>query len=295
MSTNLCCTDGSTPQYSSSALVCRDLRLVLGRADRATAPRVRLELDALAVSVGGFEEDESDVVFEAHQRHLPIVGRAHDRRDCGAWPVGANAGPLLAIDLREASSGQSLGEFVNGPSIGRHDLVVEGGHLVAVEEADHQRASWSHHSVELGEYTVQLLGRHVDQREPSQNTGDGMILDAQAIHRPEVVHPVRIGSFRMGNELGNHVDPPRIDTHRPKVAGDMAGSAAHVEHGARPNRQMLSDEGEVVGMYLPTRAEQLDVKVCHGGVRVSNLLHIHRVTIRAFTIRRWMARASKIF
>jgi hypothetical protein len=32
-------------------------------------------------------------------------------------------------------------------------------------------------------------------------------------------------------------------------------------------------------MYLLARAEQSDVKVCDGGIRVPDLLHVHRVTI----------------
>ena len=52
----------------------------------------------------------------------------------------------------------------------------------------------------------------------------------------------------------------------------MAGPAAQVEHGARPDRQVPPDEGEVVGMDLMARAEQIDVEVRDGGVRVSNPL-----------------------
>jgi hypothetical protein len=60
-----------------------------------------------------------------------------DRREGGVWPMGAFAGPPQALDLREAGSRQSLGELADGPAIGGHDLVVEGGHLVSVEETDH--------------------------------------------------------------------------------------------------------------------------------------------------------------
>src|SRR5262245_49447550 len=50
-----------------------------------------------------------------------------DRRDGGVRPLSAFAGPLQALDLHEAGSRQPLGELVNGPAIGGHDLVVEGG------------------------------------------------------------------------------------------------------------------------------------------------------------------------
>jgi hypothetical protein len=33
------------------------------------------------------------------------------------WPMGAFAGPLQALNFREAGSRQSLGELVNGPEI----------------------------------------------------------------------------------------------------------------------------------------------------------------------------------
>jgi hypothetical protein len=83
----------------------------------------------------------------------------------------------------------------------------------------------------------------------------------------------------MGDELGNHVDPHRVDAERPKVVGDMARSTAQIEHVARLTRQMSPDEDEVIGMYLLPRTEQSDVKVCDGGIRVPNLLQVHRVTI----------------
>ncbi len=44
--------------------------------------------------------------------------------------MGAFAGPLQALNFREAGSRQSLGELVNGPAIRGHDLVVGGGDLV---------------------------------------------------------------------------------------------------------------------------------------------------------------------
>ena len=44
---------------------------------------------------------------------------------------------------------------------------------------------------------------------------------------------------------------------------------------------MPPDEGEVIGMYLLARTEQSNVKICDGGICVPNLLHVHRVTIRA--------------
>jgi hypothetical protein len=60
-----------------------------------------------------------------------------DCRDGGVWPMRAFAGPLQALNFREAGSRQSLGELVNGPAIGGHDLVVEGGDLVPYEESNH--------------------------------------------------------------------------------------------------------------------------------------------------------------
>lgn len=60
-----------------------------------------------------------------------------DCRDGGVWPTRAFAGPLQALNFREAGSRQSLGELVNGPAIGGHDLVIEGGDLVTYEDSNH--------------------------------------------------------------------------------------------------------------------------------------------------------------
>src|SRR3954447_13233205 len=110
---------------------------------------------------------------------------------------------------------------------------------------------------------------------PRQDAGDGTVLDVQAFDGTESVPAVRMGCLRMGDELGNHVNPDRVDAERPKVAGDMARPAPQIEHVAGPTRQMSPDEGEVIGMYLLAPAEQFDVEAGHGGVRVPNLLHVH--------------------
>lgn len=49
--------------------------------------------------------------------------------------MSAFAGPLQALDLREAGSRQSLGELADGPVIGGHDFVIEGSDLVTVDDS----------------------------------------------------------------------------------------------------------------------------------------------------------------
>jgi hypothetical protein len=49
-------------------------------------------------------------------------------------------------------------------------------------------------------------------------------------------------------------------------------------------------------MYLPARTEQFDVKGGDGGIRVPNLLHVHRATIafsRSAIDNRWSRPASR--
>ena len=58
----------------------------------------------------------------------------------GRWVIrllAASGSPLQALNFREAGLRQSLGELVNGPAIGGHDLVVECGDLVSVEVTKH--------------------------------------------------------------------------------------------------------------------------------------------------------------
>ena len=83
----------------------------------------------------------------------------------------------------------------------------------------------------------------------------------------------------MRDELRNHVDSGRVDTQRAKVTGDMARSAADIEHCARLVAQMSPDESEVVGVYLPACAEQFDVELRDGCICLPDPLHVHRVTI----------------
>lgn len=53
-----------------------------------------------------------------------------------------DAGPPPALDLREARLPQPLSERVDRPVVGRHDLVLEGHDLVAVEEPDDRQPKW---------------------------------------------------------------------------------------------------------------------------------------------------------
>ena len=79
------------------------------------------------------------------------------------------------LNFREASSRQTLGELVNGPAIGGHDLVIEGRDLVTDEDGEHQRSGRGHYPPELGEHAVEILRRQMDQRAPCQDAHDGMV------------------------------------------------------------------------------------------------------------------------
>jgi hypothetical protein len=164
--------------------------------------------------------------------------------------MSAFTGPLQALNFGEAGSRQSLGELVNGPAIGGHDLVVEGGDPVTYENRKHERPGRGHYSPELSEHTVEILRWQMDQRAPGQDAGDGVVGSGEIFERPELIATARVGCLRVGDELWDHVDSRCVDAQRAKVIGDMPRPTAEIEHRARSARQMSSDEGEVVGVYL---------------------------------------------
>ncbi len=218
----------------------------------------------------------------AHRLRLPRQLRlVLDGRDRGVRAVGAVGRALLAFELGEAGPGQPGGELVDRPAVGRHDLVVERLDLAGVEEPGHQRAARRHDPAELGQHPVELRRRQVDQRVPAQDAGHGPVPGVESRHRPEPVGAVRMGRPGVVDELGHQVDAGRVDPERPEVSGQVAGPTAQVEHRAGPDRQVAPDEGEIAGVDLSGRAEQVDVKPGDGRVRVPDLLRFHRMTVRA--------------
>jgi hypothetical protein len=129
-----------------------------------------------------------------------------DRRDRGVRPISSIAGPLQTPNFLEARLRQPPGKFVSGPTIGRHDFVIEGGNIVTVEEADHQRSGRGHYSPELSEHAVEIPRRQMDQRIPGQDANDGVVRDVEIVHRSKLELAARVGSLGVGDELGNHVD-----------------------------------------------------------------------------------------
>src|SRR5919202_1968323 len=98
----------------------------------------------------------------------------------------------------------------------------------------------------------------MDQRAPGHYSGDGGVGNVEVLHRPELVPTARASRPRMRDELRNY------DTQRAKVTGDMARSAADIEHCARLVAQMSPDESDVVGVHLLACAEQFDVELRDG-------------------------------
>ena len=73
-----------------------------------------------------------------------------------------DAGPPQALDLPEAPLAESLGERVNRRVVGRHDLVLAGQELVAVEEPHYQLSGRGHHPPQFAEHAVEIVRRQVN-------------------------------------------------------------------------------------------------------------------------------------
>src|SRR5258708_35232737 len=100
----------------------------------------------------------------------------------------------------------------------------------------------------------------MDQRVPGQEAGNGMVRGIKPLKHPDLVPAVRVGHPSMVDELGNHVDPRRVDAELAKVVGDMPGTAAQIKHSAPLTRQVPPDEGEIVAVDLLAVTEQFDVE-----------------------------------
>ena len=102
---------------------------------------------------------------------------------------------------------------------------------------------------------------------------DRVVLGGQLVHRAKLVSAMRVDGAGTLDELGHEVDAGRVDVHRTEMFREVPGAAPDVEHFAGPNRQVASDERQVVHMYLGSRAEALDVERRMEAVRVPNLIH----------------------